>query len=276
MSVLSIVWIYVLALFHNWIIYLTGLGPIVVDSTLQILSKGYRQWAAGHGTLRKRALIFVLIGGVYWTGFEAFQEQYKLAQNLEPYKTELEGIDGKSGLKKEKQDLDDKINGKGGYLEQITTLRVDLNKAHAKTKAPSVASPVQTVITVDHVQRHLSDEQRALLTLNLKSLASDVRSVGIWTEGWVPEITNYADDFSQIFKTVGIGDGNVTVGASISGNDRGVFVGVSDLKNPPEIALRFLKALQTSGISAQLTLATKIELEPPIGNDTFVLLVGVP
>lgn len=76
----SIVILYAKALLSSYVTYMTGIGPIALDQAAQWSSEKYRHWASEHGTFRRWAVVVVLLSGILWAGFGAFQQQYDLAQ----------------------------------------------------------------------------------------------------------------------------------------------------------------------------------------------------
>jgi len=76
-GVWSLALTFALAVLGNLWIYATGIGPVSIDALAQVFIRPYKQWAEGHGPLRRALIVLVATGGLLYATFQAWMVEHQ-------------------------------------------------------------------------------------------------------------------------------------------------------------------------------------------------------
>jgi hypothetical protein len=93
-------------------------------------------------------------------------------------------------------------------------------------------------------QRHLDEAQQQKLKAAMGPFAKEIRTIATFTEG-APEQARYIQDFIKVFKELEIEVREPISGYGALDNDRGVMVGLLDINHPSDLAVKFIKSLES-------------------------------
>jgi hypothetical protein len=249
-------------LFDHWW-WLIGI-VFMVEPLLDAHIAGYRAWADKYISREKRSKIFwsISLACLFMACFMAYRDEYLVAADAETRAknelAEIEGADGKGGLKKQNSELN----------SQLTQTQEALAKAKAEKPREiyKVLPAPPVTVSIERPHRHLSPEQHKALVAGITPLKNELQGLVAFSEAG--DSLRYLVDFLKAFSEAGL---TVPSGSGSTDNDtdRGVMVGFIDPAHQSELGKAFVAVLRDANIDVHIT-TTKALAEPNLDFDLFI------
>lgn len=180
---------------------------------------------------------------------------------------EIQGRDGKDGLRKRLSDDESAINGPKGYKAQLVELKNQLGAASHQSPPASpktivryiqAPAPVQTPVRLEVetngtiAQSPFTDDQEAALVKLLTPLVGQNPTIPVYSTGGDDE-KRYTHFMIKLLKKIGYKPVGPLPVPIADPSESGVMVGVPDPKKPPPAAQQFLNAIHSAGIDVHFT-----------------------
>ena len=151
----------------------------------------------------------------------------------------------------------------GGYvIRQFNAKQIDVLQADNNLLKDHNSTLQQNAATVPTSQwRHLSDQERSAVIAGLKSWANKPKEIAIYALA-ESESRQYAAQFIDIFRSLGIESRPIEVSLSAMSIDVGLMVGVQDIGKPSLEAQDFFGILNSAGLKVHFTPWGKFGNEP--------------
>ena len=213
--------------------------------------------------IRRRVEVAIIIIGVFYAGFAAFNEEHKKREGAEkalrktPRTVNVAGItdtEGRKELDKTKAQLVLTRDELTKTLKDVKQLEIDLKKAN------------ETIARQSPINRTLTHSQHKKLVEALKDIG--IHRIAIRRDPQTPETQAYSDQFESVFTEAGwtIVEPKFLIHKRAQ---KGVRILFDDRKN--QMANKLYEAMILAGVAV-----TGGSEEPALDKDSIELLIGFP